>query len=56
MFGNQPTYDDNGTGKRMSGLNSKSFPMSGRKGEFSLAWDGGNTELNDFQRKKAKNK
>lgn len=28
----------------------------GRKGEFSLAWDSGSNELNDFQRKKQKNK
>jgi len=55
MFSGQPTYDQIPSGKKISGLDSIYNGYSARKGEFSLAWDTGNNELNEFQRRKQKN-
>ena len=56
MFSGQPTYDQMPSGKKISGLDGTSSGYVVRKGEFSLAWDTGNNELNDFQKRKQKNK
>lgn len=56
MFSGQPSYDQVPSGKKMYGPECTTCTDSAKKGEFSLAWDTGNNELNDYQRRKQKNK
>jgi hypothetical protein len=56
MFSGQQTNEPVHTGKRVSGLEGNGECHSAKKGGFSLGWDTNNNELNDFQKRKQKNK